>query len=74
VPRSELMDETSRDEIIRRMRDPAFVLVNVLPAEAFVQGRIPGSLSLPVADIPQRALQVLPDLSADITVYCGGPT
>ena len=50
------------------MRDPAFVLVNVLPAEAFVHGRIPGSLSLPVADIPRRALQVLPDLSADITV------
>jgi len=46
----------------------------VLPAESFRQGRIRGSISLPVADIPARARAVLPDPHQEIAVYCAGPT
>jgi rhodanese-related sulfurtransferase len=63
--------EISREEILRRLKDPALVLVNVLPRAAFVQQRIPGSVNLPVADIPARAREVLPDPAREIAVYCG---
>jgi rhodanese-related sulfurtransferase len=66
--------EISREEILRRLKDPALVLVNVLPRAAFVQQRIPGSVSLPVADIRARAHEVLPDPMREIAVYCGNLT
>jgi rhodanese-related sulfurtransferase len=35
---------------------------------------IPGAINLPVAEIPRRAPEVLPDRAASIVTYCGGPT
>ena len=69
-----LPPEISREEILRRDGDPRFVLVDVLPAVSFGQGHIPGAVSLPLAEVPERAAEVLPDLELDIAVYCGGPT
>ena len=68
------MPEASREEILRRLDDPSLALVNVLPRAAWEEARIPGSLSLPVAEIPERARELLPDTGADIVLYCGGPT
>jgi rhodanese-related sulfurtransferase len=62
------------DEIRRRTGEPDFELVDVLARESFLVGHIPGARSLPLADIPARAAEVLPDRSADIVVYCGKPT
>ena len=62
------------EELMRRLRDPGLAIVNVLPREAFLAGRIPGSLSLPLAEVGDRAREVLPRLSQDAAVYCGGPT
>jgi rhodanese-related sulfurtransferase len=61
-------------ELSLRLRDPALAIVNVLPREAFLEGRIPGSVSLPVADIPARARQVLADPAQELAVYCASPT
>lgn len=66
--------DISREEILRRLHDPTLALVNVLPRAAFVEQRIPGSRSLPVADIPAQAREVLPDLNQEIAVYCGNWT
>ena len=66
--------EISRGELIARLHDPSLTIVNVLAREAWRSQRIPGSLSLPVADIPSRAAEVLPDKYADIAVYCASPT
>ena len=66
--------QISRDEMIARLNDPSLTIVNVLAREAWRSQRIPGSLSLPVADIPSRAADVLPDKNADIAVYCASPT
>lgn len=68
------VDEISREEIKRRLADPSLVLLNVLPREAFEEARIPGSLNLPVAEVRQRARQVIPDVSREVAVYCGGFT
>jgi rhodanese-related sulfurtransferase len=62
--------EISREEIHQRLHDPTFTLVDVLPGEAYAAGHIPGALNLPVADIPLRAREVLPDRAAEIAVYC----
>ena len=66
--------QISRDEMVARLHDPSLTIVNVLAREAWKAQRIPGSLSLPVADIPSRAASVLPDKNADIAVYCASPT
>jgi rhodanese-related sulfurtransferase len=66
--------QISRDELVARLHDPSLTIVNVLAHEAWKHQRIPGSLSLPVADIPSRAAIVLPDKNADIAVYCASPT
>ena len=62
------------EELRRRFQDPSLVVVNVLPRAAWEGGRIPGSISLSVAEIEKRAAQILPDLNREIVVYCGGPT
>ena len=64
----------TREEIRGRLRDAALVIVNVLPRVAYEEARIPGSISLPVEEIPRRARELLPDLDREIVVYCGGPT
>jgi rhodanese-related sulfurtransferase len=64
----------SRDEILARLHDPALLLVNVMPKETFEAGHIPRSINLPVAEIEERARQVLPDVTQEIAVYCAGST
>lgn len=66
--------DISREEVRARLGEPSFVLVNVLPREAFAAGHIPGSISVPVAELAGRARDVLPSTSQDIAVYCAGPT
>jgi len=70
-PRDHLI---SREEILSRLQDPAFALVNVMPKETFESGHIPHSINLPLAEIEAKARQVFPTLSREISVYCGGPT
>ncbi len=66
--------QIGRDELIARLRDPSLTIVNVLAREAWKGQRIPGSISLPLAEIPARAPIVLPEKNADIAVYCASPT
>jgi rhodanese-related sulfurtransferase len=63
-----------REEIVARLQDPSFVLVNVLPKDAFAAGHIPRSINLPVAEIESRAPHLFPHRGREITVYCAGPT
>jgi rhodanese-related sulfurtransferase len=62
--------EISRDEIRRRLGDPTLLLVDVLPREAYAVEHISGAMNLPLAELEQRALEVLPDRTADIATYC----
>lgn len=64
----------SREEILSRLQDPAFALVNVMPKETFEAGHIPHSINLPLAEIVAKARQVFPILTREISVYCKGPT
>ena len=61
-------------ELQDALRDPGRIVLNVLPAAAWEAGHIPGSIHLPLAEIPARAAAVLPDRDQPILVHCGGPT
>ena len=60
------------DELSRRIDDGdvSWVLLNVLPRAAFQAGRIPGSLNLPLAELAERAGEVLPARDQETVVYC----
>ncbi len=64
-------DEISRDEIVRRLHDPSLTIVDVLPQASYVEVHIPRAINLPLEQIPDHAREILPDLNADIAVYCG---
>jgi rhodanese-related sulfurtransferase len=51
---------------------PGFVLIDSRGADAWAQGRIPGALHLPTAEIPGHADRVL-DRSLPVITYCWGP-
>jgi rhodanese-related sulfurtransferase len=64
----------AREEILARLHQPGLALVDVLPREAFEGEHIPGSLNLPLAELTERARQILPQLAQDIVVYCASFT
>jgi ArsR family transcriptional regulator len=64
----------TRDELVLALRARRVVLVDVLSPESYATFHIPGAVNLPVADIPRRAAEALPDRRAAIVTYCGGPT
>jgi rhodanese-related sulfurtransferase len=68
------LQEISRDELIRALRERRVTLVDVLSPESFARNHISGAINLPVANIQSGAKLPLPDLAAPIVVYCGGPT
>jgi rhodanese-related sulfurtransferase len=51
---------------------PGFVLVDSRGAAAWVQGRIPGAVHLPTAELPARARSLL-DPAVPVVTYCWGP-
>jgi rhodanese-related sulfurtransferase len=55
-----------------RTGSPGFVLVDARGAAAWAQGRIPGAVHLPHAQIPERAAGLL-DPAVPVVTYCWGP-
>jgi rhodanese-related sulfurtransferase len=56
-----------------RAAGTAPLLLDVRSAASWSQGRIPGAVHVPNADLAARAAEVAPDLVAAIVVYCWGP-
>ncbi len=67
------MPEISREELHRRLGDPALTIVDVLPESSYVEWHIPGAVSLPLEQVVNRARELLPNRGAEIVVYCGNP-
>lgn len=61
----------SRDELKEKMdRRDAFMLVETLPQTAYDHAHLPGAINLPPDKVNKLAPQVLPDMNAEIVVYC----
>ena len=67
---AEYRSMSMRDAKIELDADPTIVLVDVRTPQEHREQRIPNSLLLPLADIPAKATQVLPDKDAKIFLYC----
>jgi rhodanese-related sulfurtransferase/DNA-binding transcriptional ArsR family regulator len=63
-------DQVSREELLRRAHDGEVVVLDVRPELEYAAGHIPGALSVPLDELPER----LADLPADqeIVAYCRG--
>ena len=68
------VETVTGEELIGELSAHRVTLVDVLSPESFATRHIPDAINLPVADIPRRAPERLPDRAAPIVVYCGGPT
>ncbi len=62
--------DISREELLRRLTDRTLTIVDALAASSYEAEHIPGAISLPVAEVERQARQVLPNLSAEIAIYC----
>ena len=64
------MEGLSNDVLVARVRAGDVTLIDVRPREEYLAGHIPGALSVPLADLPLRRV----DLPAerDIVAYCRG--
>lgn len=66
--------EISREEIRAHLNDRSLRILDVLPRASYDTGHIPGAISLPLAEVRERARGLLPDPAQAIAVYCGGFT
>jgi rhodanese-related sulfurtransferase len=64
----------SQQELVAALVAGRVTLVDVLSPESYAAAHIDGAVNLPVAEIPARAAQLLPDPDRTIVAYCGGPT
>lgn len=60
----------TRDELRRRLATGRVVAVDVRPAEEYAAGHIPGALSLPLDELPDRLAELPEDV--EIVAYCRG--
>jgi rhodanese-related sulfurtransferase len=70
-----MVQTISREELHNRInRGDKFLLVETLPEVAYEHVHLPGAINLPPDRIKDMAVILLPDKTADIVVYCSGPT
>jgi rhodanese-related sulfurtransferase/DNA-binding transcriptional ArsR family regulator len=65
------LEPISRDELGRRIRDDAVVVLDVRPRAEFAAGHIAGAVSIPLEELKQRLDELPPD--AEVVAYCRGP-
>jgi rhodanese-related sulfurtransferase/DNA-binding HxlR family transcriptional regulator len=65
------LDEISRDELVRRLRDGDVIVLDVRPSPEYAAGHIAGARSIPIGDL-KRQLKTLPD-DVEVVAYCRGP-
>lgn len=58
-------------ELIERDREGSVTVLDVRPAEEFVQGHLPGAINVPLGQLEQRLNEFGPD--REVVAYCRGP-
>lgn len=65
------LEPASSADLMRRLEDPATLVIDVRPAEEYAAGHIPGALSVPLGELKVRIAELPP--AAEIVAYCRGP-
>ena len=65
------LEPVARAELVRRLRDPATVVVDVRPAAEYDAGHIAGAHSVPFSELRRRLRGVPKD--REVVAYCRGP-
>jgi len=65
------MKTISKDELWSRVQSNDVVVIDVRPVEEFINGHIPGAISIPLAELKDR-LNEIPN-EQEIVAYCRGP-
>ena len=63
-------DDVTREELLRRARSGAVVVLDVRPHHEYASGHIPGAVSMPVEDLERRLAELPADV--DVVAYCRG--
>ena len=71
LERRDTLEPIAPEELRRRLEAGDVTLVDVRPADEFAAGHIPGALSVPVEELPDR-IRELPKRK-EIVAYCRGP-
>jgi rhodanese-related sulfurtransferase len=67
--------EISRDQLRQKLDDGnELVLVDALAPMSFAHSHLPGAINLPPEWVDDRGPRRLPDLDAEIVVYCASST
>jgi rhodanese-related sulfurtransferase len=74
VDRDPELPKIGLEELSRRVRERSVLVADVLSAESYRAGHIPGAIHLPVAELPARARELVPDPDREIVLYCGSET
>ena len=65
------LEAVARDELARRLHDPATVVLDVRPLAEYIAGHIAGARSVPFTELRRRLRGVRKD--QEIVAYCRGP-
>ena len=65
--------EIDRETLWRRLQGDAVVLVDALPPIAFAASHLPGAINIPPERVDELATRRIPDLGAEVVVYCANP-
>ena len=69
--RRESLEPVPAEELLRRVRSGAAILIDVRPASEYRAGHIPGARSIPLAELEARLRELPRD--REIVAYCRGP-
>ncbi|MER8405782.1 MULTISPECIES: metalloregulator ArsR/SmtB family transcription factor [unclassified Mesorhizobium] len=70
ISQPDRLENISREELVRRMRNDEVVLLDVRPQNEFVAGHLPGAINIPADELEQR-LAALPREKV-VVAYCRG--
>lgn len=65
------MKTISKDELWSRVQSNDVIVIDVRPEEEFINGHIPGAISIPLAELKDRLNEI--PIDHEIVAYCRGP-
>lgn len=73
-PDPDLQDLTvvAYDDVVGGLANREFLLLGILPPQAFALHHIPGSVDVPLETIDGSITQLFPDKNQPLVAYCNG--